>query len=62
MRDQTYRDRQGFLLSAGGLAANGREHEVTYTGDAPPQMVEWLASGRSDWPKAPEDFIEGGVK
>ena len=39
-----------------------REHEVTYTGDAPPQMVEWLESGRSDWPKAPEDFIEGGVK
>ena len=37
-----------------------REHEVTHTGDAPPQMVEWLESGRSDWPKAPEDFVAGG--
>ncbi|CAN1566650.1 hypothetical protein MCEREM21A_02957 [Sphingomonadaceae bacterium] len=60
MRDQTYRDREGFLLSAGGLAAYCREHEVTYTGDAPPQMVEWLESDRSDWPKAPEDFVAGG--
>ena len=67
MRDQTYRNRQGFLVSTGGLAAYRqdcpsycREHEVTYTGDAPPQMVEWLESGRSDWPKAPVDFVAGG--
>lgn len=39
-----------------------RGHEVTYAGDAPPQMVEWLESDRSDWPKAPEDFIKGAVK
>jgi hypothetical protein len=35
-------------------------HEVTYVGDAPAQMVEWLESSRSDWPKASEDFVEGG--
>ncbi len=35
-----------------------REHEVTYAGDAPPQMVEWLESIRSDWPKCPADFID----
>ncbi len=60
MRDKTYRDRQGFLLSAGGLATYCQEHEVTYAGDAPPQMVKWLESGRSDWPKAPVDFVAGG--
>jgi hypothetical protein len=38
-----------------------REHEVTYAGDALPQMVEWLESDRSDWPKCPNDFISGTV-
>lgn len=40
--------------------SNCREYEAIYAGDAMPGMVEWLKSGRADWPKCPEDFIDKG--
>lgn len=35
------------------------EHIVTYVGDAPPRMLAWLEAGQPNWPKCPEDFIDG---
>lgn len=38
-----------------------KHYEAICVGEAPLRMVAWLEGDQSDWPKCPEDFIEGAV-
>lgn len=43
------------------LECNGY-HTVVLQGPAPQALLDWRKNDEPDWPKAPEDFVEGGVK
>jgi len=62
---QAFREGQSFRRMTNCPFSRGNpsrclEHEITYAGEAPPSMVAWLEADKPDWPKCPEDFIDGG--
>lgn len=42
------------------LSCSGK-HDLIVKGPAPKALLNWFDADQPDWPKAPEDFVDGGA-
>lgn len=47
------------LTNTGNPLRCNDSHDIIPVGPAPQSLLDWFDAGQPDWPRSPEDFIEG---